>query len=277
MKRVLVTGGTGKLAKAMPHHNDFDIEYIFLSGRSCMSAAAWNIETGRVDANGPFDAVLHLAAATPSGDQNYDATYDLSLAALRLAQHHGIKHIIAASSQAIYGPDTGRPFRETDATNPQNAYGLSKKTLEDTLLTQAGAYGVEYCTILRLGNVVGIDQLGLAALSLKQKNQLKLTQFSDGSYPQRSYADVEMIKWAIHHVLADYTTGVINIAATKPLGLDELLSVFDVQWESTRATKSDIRSLTMKCDIFDRMSSGKFDISKEMLKARVAKSLQHKD
>jgi nucleoside-diphosphate-sugar epimerase len=74
MKRILVTGGTGKLARAMARLPSRDVEFIYLKGRGSSDLPYWNMATGEVEVEGPFDTILHLAAANPSGDQELKPT-----------------------------------------------------------------------------------------------------------------------------------------------------------------------------------------------------------
>jgi len=213
--RVLVTGGTGKLAKAMQAEPIGQTEYVYLSARGKPDAVTWDMATGDIDTNGSFDAVFHLAAATPSGDQGFEGTAELTHAALRLAQRQSVPYFIAVSSQAIYGAGNGELVSENDPINPQNPYGVSKQVMEDILTKTAADYGVGRCTTLRMGNVAGYDQLGQVALDPMRTTAIELTQLKDGSYPQRSYADIPMLNWLVSKLVKTQSPPILNVAAVR--------------------------------------------------------------
>lgn len=223
MKRILVTGGTGKLARAMARLPSRDVEFIYLKGRGSSDLPYWNMATGEVEVEGPFDTILHLAAANPSGDQDYTKTAEVTLAALTLAKHHNIQQVIATSSQAVYGPNNGKPAHEDQELKPTSPYGRSKLLMEQKFQAQAADFGIETYTILRLGNLAKYDQLGLAAFGSSQNTLSKVTQFADRSYPKRSYADIDMVLWVIKKLLVKSSPPFMNVASLTAIRLDEYM------------------------------------------------------
>jgi UDP-glucose 4-epimerase len=81
-----------------------------------------------------------------------------SLRLLELARKYGIQHFIFASSGgAIYGVQQYYPADEDHPTNPVNAYGLAKLTVERYLDYYRMAHGIQYIS-LRYANVYGPRQ-----------------------------------------------------------------------------------------------------------------------
>lgn len=109
--------------------------------------------------NAAPDAVIHLAAITPSADPARMAEVNIvgllnTLAACRLA---GVSRFVFASSGgAIYG-SVDHPVSEEHPLRPQSAYGLSKLAGEQYLEWFARQHGITAVS-LRLGNVYGPGQ-----------------------------------------------------------------------------------------------------------------------
>jgi len=116
------------------------------------SIGAVDGETNWIEALRGVDAVVHLAARS---SLMHDSAADplaafravnvagtLSLA--RQAGAAGVKRFVFASSVKVNGESTpvGRAFTETDAVNPQDAYGLSKHEAEQGLREIAAQTGM---------------------------------------------------------------------------------------------------------------------------------------
>ncbi len=106
-----------------------------------------------------FDAVIHLAALSndPLGHLDEALTYDInftgSVRIAKAARSAGVRRFIFASSCSLYGLSS-KVLIESDAANPQTAYGRSKVMAEEaigqlatdtfspTFMRNATAYGV---------------------------------------------------------------------------------------------------------------------------------------
>ena len=70
-------------------------------------------------------------------------------------RHHGVKHLVFASSSSVYGANTSFPFSESDnVDHPVSLYAASKKANELMAHTYAHLYGLP-CTGLRFFTVYG--------------------------------------------------------------------------------------------------------------------------
>ena len=70
-------------------------------------------------------------------------------------RHHGVKHLVYASSSSVYGANTSYPFSESDnVDHPVSLYAASKKANELMAHTYAHLYGLP-CTGLRFFTVYG--------------------------------------------------------------------------------------------------------------------------
>ncbi|WP_316359452.1 NAD(P)-dependent oxidoreductase [Devosia sp.] len=178
MAKVLVTGGSGKLGRAVlrdlvAHGYDvLNIDQQALPEPICPSVRIDLTNFGEVTAailggvderKGPFDAVVHLAAIPAPGlaanartfANNVPTTYNV-LEASRLA---GIKNIVFASSETVLGLpfDTPPPYAPVDEEyypRPESAYALGK-LLDETMAAQFCRWDPELRIVgLRFSNVM---------------------------------------------------------------------------------------------------------------------------
>lgn len=178
MAKVLVTGGSGKLGRAVlrdlvAHGYDvLNIDQQALPEPICPSVRIDLTNFGEVAAailggvderKGPFDAIVHLAAIPAPGlaanartfANNVPTTYNV-LEASRLA---GIKNIVFASSETVLGLpfDTPPPYAPVDEDyypRPESAYALGK-LLDETMAAQFCRWDPELRIVgLRFSNVM---------------------------------------------------------------------------------------------------------------------------
>jgi nucleoside-diphosphate-sugar epimerase len=166
LTKVLVTGATGFVGRALCSH---------LKQQGCEVHAAVRTRAEGLHANrivtiatlahaadwthilAGIDVVVHLAArvhlmrdtaADPALEfrkANVDATLHLA----RQAAKAGVKRMVFLSSVKANGESTlpGHPFKESDAPNPQDAYGRSKWEAEQGLQQIATETGLEVVII----------------------------------------------------------------------------------------------------------------------------------
>ena len=178
MTKVLVTGGSGKLGRAVlrdlvAHGYDvLNVDQQALPDPICPSVRIDLTNFGEVAAailggvderKGPFDAVVHLAAIPAPGlaanartfANNVPTTYNV-FEASRLA---GIKNIVFASSETVLGLpfDTPPPYAPVDEEyypRPESAYSLGK-LLDETMAAQFCRWDPELRIVgLRFSNVM---------------------------------------------------------------------------------------------------------------------------
>ena len=73
---------------------------------------------------------------------------------LEAARRNGAKHVIFASTSAVYENNTKFPCKESDSVNPTLIYSLGKRFCEEICQSFFTLYGLQY-TILRFFNVYG--------------------------------------------------------------------------------------------------------------------------
>ena len=111
------------------------------------------------------DAVLHFAAYSLVGESmekpleyfrnNVYGTQVL----LEVMNEFNVKHIVFSSTAATYGEQAQMPITEEMPTNPTNAYGETKLTMEKLMKWCDTAYGMKYVS-LRYFNVAGARSTG---------------------------------------------------------------------------------------------------------------------
>lgn len=178
MTKVLVTGGSGKLGRAVlrdlvEHGYDvLNLDQQALPEPICPSVKVDLSDFGEVSSailggvderGGPFDAVVHLAAIPAPGlsanartlTNNVTSSYNV-FESCRLA---GIKNVVFASSETVLGlpfdnPPPYAPVDEEYFPRPESAYSLGK-LLDETMAAQFCRWDPELRMVgLRFSNVM---------------------------------------------------------------------------------------------------------------------------
>ncbi|MDO6735075.1 SDR family oxidoreductase [Octadecabacter sp. 1_MG-2023] len=150
---------------------------------------------------------------------------------LEKASQSNVKHVILASSAAVYGAGDGTPFKEMDQTAPLNAYGKSKAAMEHIAKDFAATSSAPKITIARIGNVAGADALLAAAHRyLADSAAMPLHRFSDGTASVRSYIGPYDFFVAIKALIPtpDTKLRTVNVVQQQPVSLDKLLAAYKV-------------------------------------------------
>ena len=177
-KHVLVTGGAGYIGAHACK---------VLAGAGYVPVAFDNLATGWCDAvkYGPFVhgdlldraaldaafaeyspiAVMHFAALALVGDASRDpgqywrVNVGGSLNLIEAAIAADVKNFVFSSTCAVYGNPDGMHLDEETPQRPINAYGASKRAIEDMLANFGESHGLKH-VIFRYFNVAGADPEG---------------------------------------------------------------------------------------------------------------------
>jgi nucleoside-diphosphate-sugar epimerase len=180
MARVLVTGGSGKLGKAVLKDlvaNGYDvlnIDQTLPREAPCRSVRIDLSDFGQVleamlgvdEHRGRFDAVVHLAAIPAPGQfansrtfrNNVPSSYNV----FEAARQAGIKTVVFASSETVLGlpfdsPPPYIPVDEEYFPRPETAYSLGK-LLDETMAAQFCRWDSELKMVgLRFSNVMDVE------------------------------------------------------------------------------------------------------------------------
>jgi nucleoside-diphosphate-sugar epimerase len=181
MPRVIVTGGSGKLGRAVlrdlvDHGYDvLNMDQAPLADPICPTVRVDLTNFGEIatvilggldERRGSFDAVVHLAAIPAPGQfanprtfaNNVPATYNV-FEACRMA---GIKNVVFASSETVQGlpfdsPPPYVPVDEEYAPRPESTYSLGK-LVDETIARQYVRWDPQLKIVgLRFSNVMNVE------------------------------------------------------------------------------------------------------------------------
>ena len=181
MAKVLVTGGSGKLGRAVLKdlvtngYSVLNVDQTLPRDPICPTVRIDLTDFGQVaqavlggvdERRGPFDAVVHLAAIPAPGlfansrtvANNVPTTYNV-FEACRLA---GVRNVVFASSETVLGlpfetPPPYVPVDEEYFPRPETAYSLGK-LLDETMAAQFCRWDPELKIVgLRFSNVMDVE------------------------------------------------------------------------------------------------------------------------
>ncbi|MBT2678732.1 UDP-glucose 4-epimerase GalE [Bacillus sp. ISL-35] len=107
-----------------------------------------------------IDAVIHFAANSLVGEsmenpiKYFDNNVYGTQVLLKVMVEHNVDKIVFSSTAATYGEPETVPITEAVPTNPTNAYGETKLTMEKLMKWTEHAHGIKYVS-LRYFNVAG--------------------------------------------------------------------------------------------------------------------------
>ena len=190
--RILVTGKNGQLGQSInklinieskAKYNPNSNEFIFV-GREELDLSSKSSITNYFNNNDKFDITINCAAYTAVDKAEEEAVLANQINHLAVGQLARIANqqeakLIHISTDYVFDGESGKPYVETDETNPINVYGKTKlageKALQDVMPTNAiiirtswvySEYGNNFVkTMLRLGKEkddisVVSDQIG---------------------------------------------------------------------------------------------------------------------
>ncbi|MDR7135857.1 UDP-glucuronate 4-epimerase [Lysobacter niastensis] len=140
-----------RLARFMEHPNYTHIQ-ADLADRAAVEAAFATHKPQRV-INLAAQAGVRYAAENPHVYVSSNVTGFLHV--LEGCRHHGVEHLVFASTSSVYGANTNMPFSEHHSTeHPLTLYAATKKANEQMAHSYAHLYGIP-CTGLRFFTVYG--------------------------------------------------------------------------------------------------------------------------
>ena len=177
-KKVLVTGGAGYIGSHVVRQLGEQGEQVITLDNLCTGFEA-AVTAGELVIGDTGDAalleklfseheigtIMHFAAHTIVPEsvadplKYYGNNTASSCTLLKVAQRHGVEHVVFSSTAAVYGIPAGGTASETSPTAPINPYGSSKLMTEWMLRDLAAAGGPSYVA-LRYFNVAGCEPEG---------------------------------------------------------------------------------------------------------------------
>lgn len=220
-KGPLIVGSTGKVGRALHAVWPKNVTAFWQDRRG--GDYRWDV-LQEIPPVWPSEAegLIGLAGTTQGEHLNDNAA--LAIATCELGARYG-QRVLIASSQAVYGR-TDAPATETTPCMPDTDYGRAKLAMEQAI------YDFENVTILRIGNVIGCDNLMLNAAT---GGAIKLDQFDSGQGPQRSYIGPQVLchvlRSLLHH--AGPLPRILNISQPHSVAMVDILTAANVAWDWT--------------------------------------------
>ncbi|WP_035791441.1 UDP-glucose 4-epimerase GalE [Kitasatospora mediocidica] len=173
--RLLVTGGAGYVGSVVTARLLEAGHYVVVlddlsTGHADAVPAGADLVVGslrstaaEVLAKGAFDAVLHFAAKSVTGESvekpgyYWDQNLGESLALFDAMRCAGVRRIVFSSTAATYGNPDRTPIVESAPTRPVSPYGATKLAIDTALASYADLHGFGAVS-LRYFNVAGAYQ-----------------------------------------------------------------------------------------------------------------------
>jgi len=238
-RSILVTGAAGFLGSViLSHLRKLGARAVGVARSSILSvpppAVCIDLKDAKsvtlLNANGPYDSVVHCAAVLPGRAADFDlmianitTTYNI----LEWALSAGVDHFCFASSCSVYGTQA-KSCTEDTLPAPADCYGISKLSCEQMvralfrkacLLRISAPYGPG----LRTETVVKRFLMQAA------RNQT-ISLMGSGSREQH-FVHEEDVAEAFSMALRNRTTGVFNVSGSYPVSMRDLaesvLRIFD--------------------------------------------------
>jgi UDP-glucose 4-epimerase len=178
------------------------------------------------------EIVIHLAAKISVSESisNPSKTFLVNVNGTRnileVCKKNNFKHIIIASSAAVYGEGVEDiKLKENQKLKPISPYGESKMKMEQEIEMFLKNKNITY-TILRFFNIYGPNQsdeyAGVISKFLKKiKQNENLEIFGDGSQT-RDFVSINDIVNSINYAMQQQKSGIYNIGSGKSITIKEL-------------------------------------------------------
>jgi UDP-glucose 4-epimerase len=257
--KVILVGASGKVGQLVDHfwqkNLPFPTKHIVQKRHTSNSEELkWAPLEGRtpleeyVTKTGDLDVMIVLAGVTPRTGKDLSLNTSLAMRCLEAAKFVGIKRVLLASSSAVYGIGSGKPFDESDIARPINEYGAAKLEMEKAC-DEWRDNKLEVCC-LRIGNVAGADALLLNIAESLPNKPVKIEIFKDGHGPMRSYIGPETLSQVLHSLSSQKRKlpDIINIAAPAPIYMESLAAELGIQCLKVKSGAQSIQNITLNCD-----------------------------
>lgn len=153
---------------------------------------------------------------------------------LEACRHHGVQHLVYASSSSIYGENPHAPFDETDRTDePVSLYAATKKSNELMAYAYAKLYGLR-TTALRFFTVYGPwGRPDMAPFKfLERMLRDEPIQVYNYGHCQRDFTYIDDIVEGVRRVIeqpgpADSSYHIYNVGCSQPVELMHFIATLE--------------------------------------------------
>lgn len=241
--RILVTGGTGfvgsNIAQALMQAGHDVTVTGSMHERALPEFAGKILYTGIMGIDwsrvGQIDALVHEGAI--SDTRIYDrsemlrANFETSKTLFEYAVLHGCKHIVYASSTAVYG-NLPAPYKESGPVAPLNVYGESKALLDAYAMQFAKAnpgisvVGLRYCNVYGPGEAYKGKTATMIYQCAQQMLRGNPKLFTDGTQ-KRDYIYIKDVVQANMLALEATESGVYNCGSGVATTFNDLVALLN--------------------------------------------------
>lgn len=280
-KRLLVTGGRGRLASLIADHFRAPAHEAVLFSREDEGdfQPLASLATPAVLAGA--GSLLHLAWSTlpataeqvPGAEERHDLllleNLLRALAALPPAQRPHF--IFFSSGGAIYGNAGAHPSRETDACRPLGRYGQAKLAAEEMIRAAVARDQLE-CAILRISNPYGYPVpsgrvQGIIPHAIRSAVEGRtLTLWGDG-HARKDFLYYTDFLSGLHEVVDRRLTGVFNLASGESHSVHEILALVEkhtgqkIATQPTSAPAWDVQDSRLDPSVFTNATGWRPQVS----------------
>lgn len=252
MSRYLVTGGAGfigsHLCDALVSRGDHVVVIDNLSSGKTANLSSLkegldffegDITSGGLDQiDGPFDAVVHLAALISGYDSLNDPDLYVTsnvnglLRVINYVAARSVPRLVFASSSTVYGNSDNAYLSEMDLPAPLSVYAATKLMGEHLLTMYGDMHGFSHCS-LRFFNVYGPRQAQdhpyanvTCKFSWAAANNRPIDIYGDGEQ-SRDFVYVDDVVRSIILVMDNSPSNVYNIGTGHDLSINRLASTLE--------------------------------------------------
>ncbi len=269
-KRIIVTGGRGRLASLVADHFRAPAHEVTLFSRVGGAGFRPLHELTTDGCLGRASTLLHLAwstlPATSEAAQKTEWKVDLpaletllgAIAALPPAERPHF--VFFSSGGAVYGEAPGRPNREDDPCHPNGSYGRAKRAAEELIEAHVARAGLP-CAILRISNPYGYPvprsrAQGLIPHALRcAADGQTFTLWGDGSARKDFLYYTDFLS-ALECVIERRLTGIFNLAVGVSHSVNDVVRLIEEQAGKSIAL---LRTPAPAWDVHDsRLDPGRF-------------------
>lgn len=240
-KRLVITGGRGRLATLMADHFRAPAYHVALYSRGVGVGFHDLADLTDPAVISRADILLHLAWSTlpatseqtPDSEQAHDLPLlEKLLHACATQSTKGSPHFIFFSSGgAVYGNAPGRANVESDPLHPIGSYGRAKVAAEKLVQETAARHSFP-CTILRISNPYGYPVptgrlQGIIPHAIRCAIEGRpLTLWGDG-HARKDFLYYSDFLSALNEVISRQVTGVFNLCSGRSHSVREIIALVE--------------------------------------------------